>query len=208
MGRSRLLDALMRQTRLSPATAVRCLKQFNAHGFIDWIRRTERTGNAPGEGPQVRQVSNAYFFDMTRLPERCFKWLKEKLGRKGKFFDPPRYPPKPYMGLRERRAQSTRTRRDNLAAGLAAATTPAERAAALNLGQAEQRREYIGMATPSLSGAASSETGLNPSSTGRWWNTKSEKIHEEERSCSTLGAGRACRGANARMMPPPRPYAA
>ncbi|WP_137681190.1 hypothetical protein [Aurantiacibacter suaedae] len=159
------LDALMRLTKLSRATIVRCLKQLNAHGFIDWIRRTERTGNAPGEGPQVRQVSNAYFFDMARLPERCFKWLKEKLRRKGKTFDPPRYPPKPYVSLRERRALSARTRRDNLAAALAAAKTPGERAAALYPGQPEQQREYIEMATPSLAGAASSETGLNPPST-------------------------------------------
>ena len=39
------------------------LAALKAHGFLDWIRRTEPTGNT-GAGPQVKQASNAYRLDL------------------------------------------------------------------------------------------------------------------------------------------------
>lgn len=50
---------LMASLRRSKAAIARALARLRAHGFIDWIRRCEPTGNT-GKGPQVRQVSNAY----------------------------------------------------------------------------------------------------------------------------------------------------
>lgn len=53
------------------------LKRLAAAGFLEWIRRTERTDNEGEYGPQVRQISNAYGF---RLPERVAKMVRQILG--------------------------------------------------------------------------------------------------------------------------------
>lgn len=53
------IDFLMRQLRRSRAAIVHALARLKEHGFIEWIRRTEPTGNE-GFGPQVRQITNAY----------------------------------------------------------------------------------------------------------------------------------------------------
>lgn len=42
----------------SVGAIVAALKRLRDHGWLSWIRRYEPTGNA--EGPQVRQISNAY----------------------------------------------------------------------------------------------------------------------------------------------------
>jgi len=39
------------------------LRRLKAKGFIDWVRRTVRTGNEGEFGPQLEQTSNAYYFD-------------------------------------------------------------------------------------------------------------------------------------------------
>lgn len=44
----------------SVAAVVDALKRLRAHGFLDWLRRYEPTGNAGMKAPQVRQTSNAY----------------------------------------------------------------------------------------------------------------------------------------------------
>lgn len=62
-------------------TIVRALKNLRAHGFIDWLRRYEPTGNE-GRGPQVQQTSNAYRLS---LPEKA----RQFLGRFGKAPPPP-----------------------------------------------------------------------------------------------------------------------
>ena len=41
-----------------------------------------KTGNAPGEGPQRKQTSNAYFVDLARLPVEILRTLRQKLGDK------------------------------------------------------------------------------------------------------------------------------
>jgi hypothetical protein len=59
----------------SRAAVVAALKRLKAHGFLDWVRRSEPTHNE-GAGPQVRQISNAYGFG---LPARAAAWVKRKL---------------------------------------------------------------------------------------------------------------------------------
>lgn len=57
---------------------VRALARLKAHGFVDWIRRTEPTDN-DGAGPQVRQITNAYGFDILKLPRSSAAWVRRVL---------------------------------------------------------------------------------------------------------------------------------
>ena len=103
------IDTLTAKTKFARPTVVRALKILWANGFIDWIRRTVKTDNAPGEGPAVKQFTNAYFFDTKRLPDRCFKRLTQLLRKAGKAFRPAEYPrPARYVGAQERRARTIR----------------------------------------------------------------------------------------------------
>ena len=52
------ITTIMDRLGRSRDTIVRALKNLRAHGFIDWLRRYEPTGN-DGRGPQVQQASNA-----------------------------------------------------------------------------------------------------------------------------------------------------
>lgn len=65
--------------RRSRAAVVEALARLKEHGFLDWIRRTEPTDNV-GAGPQVRQITNAYGFDLARLPRSAAAWVKKILG--------------------------------------------------------------------------------------------------------------------------------
>ena len=75
------LDTIMGKVRRSRDAVVRALKALRAHGFLDWLRRYEPTGNE-GRGPQVQQASNAYRLS---LPEKALRLL----GRFGKAPPPP-----------------------------------------------------------------------------------------------------------------------
>lgn len=55
------IDFLMQKVRRSRAAICHALARLRDHGFLEWIRRTEPTGNE-GWGPQVKQISNAYRF--------------------------------------------------------------------------------------------------------------------------------------------------
>jgi hypothetical protein len=66
------LDTLTRLLRRSRAAVVRALRALRAHGFLDWLRRYEPTGQMEGPGPRVRQVSNAYRLS---LPPRAARLL-------------------------------------------------------------------------------------------------------------------------------------
>ena len=70
------ISTIMDRLGRSRDTVVRALKNLRAHGFIDWLRRYEPTGNE-GRGPQVQQASNAYRLS---LPEKA----RQFLGRFGK----------------------------------------------------------------------------------------------------------------------------
>ncbi|NCP10850.1 MAG: hypothetical protein GW859_02645 [Sphingomonadales bacterium] len=156
------LDALMAKTKFARATVVRALKVLWANGFIDWIRRTVKTDNAPGEGPPVIQTTNAYFFDTRRLPERCFKRLRQLLSKAGKTFKPTDYPrPARYEGLQERRAKTIRNKtaydRAVKRNALARATSDEDHVRALYPGDLASQRAHLEMMQ-----SASSESGLNP----------------------------------------------
>jgi hypothetical protein len=53
------------------------MARLKQHGFLEWIRRTEPTNNE-GAGPQVRQITNAYGFD---LPKAALAHVKRMLGK-------------------------------------------------------------------------------------------------------------------------------
>ena len=156
------IDTLMAKTKFARQTVVRALKLLWANGFVDWIRRTVKTGNAPGEGPAVRQFTNAYFFDTTRLPKRCLRRLRQLLSKAGKTFRPADYPRPPrYVGAQQRRATTIRDKaaydRAVKRNALARATSDEERARAIYPGDDAAQKAHLDM----LQGA-SSVSGLNP----------------------------------------------
>ena len=158
------IDTLMEKTHFARATVVRALKLLWENGFLNWIRRTAKTGLSPDEGPPVRQVSNAYFWDFARMPARCVMRLKEKLARKGKKFSPPSVRSFPrYEGLQKRRARAIRDQqaydRATKRNALARARSPEEQAAVLYPNDLASQRAHLDM----LRGdSASSVTSLNP----------------------------------------------
>lgn len=76
------LDTIAKRSRLSRRTVVRMLEKLRSERIINWVRRTVKTGNARGEGPQRQQTSNAYFIDMLKLPVEIVRTLRQKLGDK------------------------------------------------------------------------------------------------------------------------------
>lgn len=71
------IDYIMRRTRRARAAVVAALARLRQHGFLDWIRRTEPT-DREGAGPQVQQVTNAYWFG---LPKSAADFVARVLGR-------------------------------------------------------------------------------------------------------------------------------
>ncbi|SEI67737.1 hypothetical protein SAMN05518849_101526 [Sphingobium sp. AP50] len=61
------ITALMKVTALSKNAVVDALKRLKEHGFLDWVRRSQRTTNTGDAGPQREQATNAYHFDIGRL---------------------------------------------------------------------------------------------------------------------------------------------
>lgn len=72
------IDTICKRISRSRNSVVRALARLKEHGFIDWIRRTEPTNNV-GAGPQVRQITNAYGFDIARLPRAAAAWVRKRL---------------------------------------------------------------------------------------------------------------------------------
>lgn len=71
------IETICNRIRRARAAVVAAMARLKAHGFLDWIRRTEPTENE-GAGPQVRQITNAYWFG---LPAYAAAWVKRVLGR-------------------------------------------------------------------------------------------------------------------------------
>lgn len=65
------IDTIAAKIRRARSAVVEALARLRLHGFADWLRRFEPTGNE-GRGPQVRQVSNAY---RLALPPRAARLL-------------------------------------------------------------------------------------------------------------------------------------
>jgi len=57
------IATIAEKAALGIRTVVRALRRLNDHGFLSWLRRTEAIDN-DGAGPQVQQVSNAYWFEL------------------------------------------------------------------------------------------------------------------------------------------------
>jgi hypothetical protein len=75
------LETIAKYAGCSKSSVVRNLKSIEATGILDWVRRSIKTGNAKGEGPQRQQTSNAYFFDPTRMPKRLAMRIRELVSR-------------------------------------------------------------------------------------------------------------------------------
>jgi hypothetical protein len=70
------IDTVCAAIRRSRAAVVAAMRRLREHGFLNWVRRTEPTDNE-GAGPQVRQITNAYYFD---LPKHAAAWVKKICG--------------------------------------------------------------------------------------------------------------------------------
>ena len=138
------LDTIMKHTRFARGTVVSALQRLKQHGFIDWVRRTIKTGNEPGFGPQVKQTSNAYFFPVERLPDRARERLRQLMGGKPLA-----------VALKQKKAADAARREalKNMSYEEGYKSAPADDSA---LGEA--LNNYARM----LDQSASSETGLNP----------------------------------------------
>ena len=130
------LDTLTRLLRRSRAAVVRALAALRAHGFLDWLRRYEPTGQTEGCGPRVRQVSNAYRLS---LPARAARLLGRLMGA------PPL--PEDVAHAQEARAAELAAHKASLPldqlALFQAGDSPLGRALA-SLGRKVQEREFTG----------------------------------------------------------------
>jgi hypothetical protein len=57
------IATIAEKAKLGIRTVVRALRRLSDHGFLSWLRRTEAIDN-DGAGPQVQQVTNAYWFEL------------------------------------------------------------------------------------------------------------------------------------------------
>ncbi|GGB21676.1 hypothetical protein GCM10011380_09080 [Sphingomonas metalli] len=60
------IEAIAAKAACHRNSVVAALRRLKHHGFIDWVRRTIKTGNDGEFAPQREQTSNAYFFDNRR----------------------------------------------------------------------------------------------------------------------------------------------
>lgn len=152
------IETLMRYTRYARATVVAALRRLKRHGFLAWVRRTVRTDNAPGEGPQVRQISNAYFFDLTRLAGEVRARFRQLLGGRAALAEEAREAER-RRALSEAVASAPPSTVGTILAG---STDPALAAVLDRLGKALEEREA--QAQGNAGHSASSVNELNPPS--------------------------------------------
>ncbi|HEY0116302.1 MAG TPA: hypothetical protein VGB54_11310 [Allosphingosinicella sp.] len=138
---------LQERTRLARATVVRALARLKEAGFLDWLRRTEPVEN-DGAGPQVRQITNAYWF---ALKEGALARVKRLLGRR---------PPLPADAVQRARQDAGETRRM-----LAAA--PCEDQATFLAGSDNPLGEALAGLGRAMDQSASSESRQNPAEDSR-----------------------------------------
>jgi len=63
------LTTLMRRVKRSKDAVVRALANLRTHGFLDWLRRWEPTGDTDG-GPKMKQATNAYRLALPAAAEK------------------------------------------------------------------------------------------------------------------------------------------
>lgn len=71
------IDFLMGKLHRSRAAICAALARLRDHGFIEWMRRTEPTGNE-GWGPQVRQIANAYRLCVPKAAQKIVDFITGK----------------------------------------------------------------------------------------------------------------------------------
>ncbi len=74
-------DKLMAMTRFARSTIASALRRLRAHGFLDWVRRSRLVDKPNGELAR-EQTSNAFVFDLTRLPRHVLQRFRDLLGRR------------------------------------------------------------------------------------------------------------------------------
>lgn len=74
------IETIARNIKRARAAVVAAMARLKEHGFLTWIRRTEPTDNVGGYGPQVRQISNAYGFDLAKLPKYAADLIRRLVG--------------------------------------------------------------------------------------------------------------------------------
>src|SRR5205085_2691517 len=127
----------------SRAAVVDAMRRLKEHGFLTWVRRTEPTDNA-GAGPQVRQITNAYGFN---LPEFAATWVKKIMGNG----------PSPDCDVSHREAQAAEFE------AMLAQATPAEQVTAL-VDNPELAAILTRFGNALSSSSASSLSGQHPAS--------------------------------------------
>jgi len=75
------IETIARTAGTSKTTVVRALARLKSMKILNWVRRTEKTGNDGLFGPQRRQISNAYWFTPEQLPARVLQRLRDLLAR-------------------------------------------------------------------------------------------------------------------------------
>lgn len=168
------LDRLASQTGLSRRTVVRAVQVLRHFGLIDWVRRTKLTGNARGIGPQRRQISNAYFIDLVKLPIEILRTLRQKLGdrlretaksRQGSGAVPTRIAGKAAKLVSKfKRAVATSLGKDAAEVRSLAGGTHDERLAHMYRGDPEGLRQHLEMLGYPSCSSASANLALYPSS--------------------------------------------
>lgn len=72
-------ERLMTMTGYCRSTIAKSLRRLQVHRFLDWMRRTRVVDGEAG--PERKQTSNAYFFELGGLPKRVFQRFRDLLTR-------------------------------------------------------------------------------------------------------------------------------
>lgn len=78
-------DTIQAATGLSRNAVAAALRRLKQHGFLDWVRRSIKTGNDKEFGPQREQTSNAYVISLKGLAKgvhQRFRDLREARRRR------------------------------------------------------------------------------------------------------------------------------
>lgn len=80
------LITIAEKIKRSKVTVKDALDRLATHGFVMWVRRTKKTGNKRGEGPQQVQISNAYkLIDPAKMLDAVLKSIRSRIANRKKF---------------------------------------------------------------------------------------------------------------------------
>ncbi len=72
------ISQIMKATGYVRQTVVDGLAKLAKHGFLDWIRRTERVAHPIPGGPTRQQANNSYFVDLAIMAARAGKNVRDR----------------------------------------------------------------------------------------------------------------------------------